>query len=154
MLTSYNLLRSRFRFRRSHQHWFCTIVALKPEPPQPPPFTVTATATPYSLPSRRFLFLGFDSRRHLHHSHHHSFHRSVFLSSSSNAFFSIIDYFKLIRYPLFPVLGFFTRAKPAATIIEFNDKHRFLFLFLMFLFNLALCYYYIFIYNQFKALFG
>lgn len=93
MLTSYNLLRS--RFRRSHQHWFCTIVALKPEPPQPPPFTVTTTTTSsYLLPSRRFLFLGFDSRRHLHHSHRHSFHRS-----------------------------FFTRAKPAATIIEFNDKH-------------------------------
>lgn len=93
MLTSYNLLRSRFRC--SHQHWFCTIVALKPEPPQPPPFTVTTTTTSsYLLPSRRFLFLGFDSRRHLHHSHHHSFHRS-----------------------------FFTRAKPAATIIEFNDKH-------------------------------
>jgi len=93
MLTSYNLLRS--RFRRSHHHWFCTIVALKPEPPQPPPTTVTTT-TSYLLHSRRFLFLGFDSRRHLHHSHHHSFHRSVFLSSSSNAFFSIIDYFKLI----------------------------------------------------------
>ncbi|MCH79804.1 metal tolerance protein C4-like [Trifolium medium] len=93
MLTSYNLL-LRSRFRRSHQHWFCTIVALKPEP-QPPPTTVVAatTTTSYSLPSRRLLFHGFDSRRHLHHSHHHSFHRS-----------------------------FFTRAKPAK-IIEFNDRH-------------------------------
>ncbi|XP_058728789.1 metal tolerance protein C4 [Vicia villosa] len=97
MLTSYNLL-LRARFRHSHQHWFCTIVALKPEP-QPPPTTVSATTTTattttsYSLSSRRLLFHGFDSRRHLHHSHHHSFHRN-----------------------------FFTRAKPAQ-IIEFNDRH-------------------------------
>ncbi|KAK2432363.1 Metal tolerance protein C4 [Trifolium repens] len=94
MLTSYNLLRS--HFRRSHRHWFCTIVALKPEP-QPPPTTTTSatttTTTSNSFPSKRFLLLGFDSRRHIHHTHHYSFHRS-----------------------------FFTRAKPPQ-IIEFNDRH-------------------------------
>lgn len=129
MLTSYNLLRS--RFRSSHQHWFCTIVALKPEP-QPPPTTfavTTTTTTSCSLPSRRFLCLGFDSRRHLHHSHHHSFHRSTFFSLLLLLIFTIID--SLTWFVIFSLLGFFTRAKPAQ-IIEFNDRHRFYFLFFCF----------------------
>jgi hypothetical protein len=94
MLTSYNLIRS--HFRRSHRHWFCTIVALKPEP-QPPPTTTTSatttTTTSNSFPSKRFLLLGFDSRRHIHHTHHYSFHRSAFFLLL--LIFSIIDYFSL-----------------------------------------------------------